>query len=352
MLKIMYLSILCTLCAFCITPLIKKLSQKLNATDKPNYRKIHSHPMPTMGGLAIFISFLFGILVLQPESKYHIAIVLGASVIIILGFVDDLYQLTPRAKFLFQLVAAGIVVFGGGLQVEFINLPFGGQLEFGLLSTIVTLLWIVGITNAINFLDGLDGLAAGISAIALFTIACMAIFMGNIYVVTMTMILFWSILGFLPFNFHPAKIFMGDTGALFLGFMIAVLSLHGFKNVAVISFVIPIFILAVPIFDTLIAIVRRVIHKRPFSSPDSSHVHHRLLKLGMTHRQTVLFMYGLSVMFSMAAIILSMSTVWGAVLIGAISLLVIQILVETLDLMDSNFKPLTNFVKGFRGSRG
>lgn len=349
MIKIIYLSILCAVIAFVCTPSIIRMSMKINAVDKPNSRKIHTGLMPTLGGLSIFLSFLVGILIIQPTSPYHLAIVLGAFVIILLGFFDDLYALTAKAKFIIQILAACIVVFGGGLQVEFINLPFGGQIEFGWLSALVTILWIVGITNAINLIDGLDGLAAGVSAIALFTIATMSILMGNVYVLSIAIILFWSILGFIPYNFFPAKVFMGDTGALFLGFMIAVLSLLGFKNVTMISFIIPIFILAVPIFDTGIAIVRRLVHKRPISSPDSSHLHHRLVKLGMTHRQTVIFMYVLSGMFGVAAILLSMSTVWGAVLIGTISLIVIQILIETLELIDSKFKPLTNLVKRVRG---
>lgn len=352
MLKIIFLSTLCAVFAAVGTPFVMRIAHKIRAVDVPNHRKIHQKPIPTLGGLAIFASFLLGVWILQPDSPYHLSIMLGATVIIALGVADDFMELTAKAKFLFQIVAAGIIVFGGGLQVEFINLPFGGQLEFGLLSAVVTILWIVGITNAINFVDGLDGLAAGLSAIALFSIASMAVFMGNVYVMTMAILLFWSILGFLPFNFHPAKIFMGDTGALFLGFMIAVLSLLGFKNVAIISFVIPIFILAIPIFDTLIAIVRRFVQKRPISSPDSSHLHHRLMRLGMTQKQTVMFLYVLGAMFSVAAILLSMSTVWGAVLIGLISLLVIQVLIETLELIDSQFKPLTNFVKGFRGPRG
>lgn len=349
MIKIIYISILCTVFAGFCTPFIIKMSLKLNAVDNPNWRKVHAAPMPTLGGLAIFISFLFGLMLIQPSSQYHVAIIISAFVIILLGFFDDKFHLSAKVKFIVQMIAACIVVFGGGLQVEFINLPFGGQIEFGWLSALVTILWIVGITNAINLIDGLDGLAAGVSAIALFTIATMAILMGNVYVLSMSIILFWSILGFIPYNFFPAKVFMGDTGALFLGFMIAVLSLLGFKNVTMISFVIPIFILAVPIFDTAVAIVRRLVHKRPISSPDSSHLHHRLVKLGMTHRQTVIFMYVLSGMFGVAAILLSMSTVWGAVLIGIISLIVIQILIETLELIDSKFKPLTNLVKRVRG---
>lgn len=352
MIKIIYLSIICTICALLLTPLVMKATRKLSAVDQPNKRKMHKAPMPTLGGIAIFISFLVGLIILQPSSTYHVAIVIGATIIIILGFFDDLYNLTAKAKAIVQVIAALVVVVGGGLQVEFINLPFGGQIEFGWLSIIVTVLWIVGITNAINLIDGLDGLAAGISSIALLTIAIMAILMGNVYVLTMSVILFWSVIGFLPYNFYPAKIFMGDTGALFLGFMIAVLSLLGFKNVAIISFIVPIFILAVPIFDTLVAILRRVVQKRSIGSADSSHLHHRLLSLGMTHPQTVIFLYALSGMFSVAAILLSMSTIWGAVLIGIISLIVIQILVETLELIDSKFKPLTNFVKGLLGDRG
>lgn len=345
MIKIVFLAFLTMLIALLITPLTIKFSTKLNALDNPNKRKIHQLPIPTLGGLAIFISFMLGLLIIQPSGDYHIAILCGGFIILVLGFFDDLYTLTAKAKFLGQIIAAVIVVFGGGLQAEFINLPFGGQVEFGFLSTVITLLWIIGITNAINLIDGLDGLAAGISAIALFSIAGMALIMGNIYVMTMALILFFSILGFLPYNFFPAKIFMGDTGALFLGFMIAVLSLLGFKNVTIVSFIIPIFILAVPIFDTLIAMTRRFVQGRPMTSPDSSHLHHRLLRLGFTHKQTVIFIYALSGMFSLVAILFSMSTVWGSILIGMISLLVFQLLVETLELVDHNFKPLTKFFR-------
>ena len=350
MLTIILLSAFCFIFGLLVTPFIIKISFKLNVVDMPGHRKVHKVPIPTLGGLAIFFSFLAGLLIIQPQSSYHLAIVIGALLMIILGFMDDLYHLTAKAKFLFQVTIACLVVFWGDLQVSFINLPFGGQLEFGWLSIIVTIFWIVGITNAINLIDGLDGLSAGISAIVLLTIGSMAIIMDNVYVLSMSIILFWSILGFLPYNFHPAKTFMGDTGSLFLGYMIAVLSLLGFKNVTFISFVIPILILAVPIFDTIVAIIRRLVQKRPIASPDSSHLHHKLLQLGMTHRQAVLFMYLLSSLFSFAAILFSMSTVWGAILIVTISLLVIQLLIETLELIDSKFKPLTNLMKVRRGN--
>lgn len=352
MIKITLLSMICILVAAVCSPLMIRIGKKTNILDKPNIRKMHIDPMPTFGGLAIFASFIFGVLLLQPDSKYHLSIVIGAILIILLGVFDDKFQFSPKVKWGGEILAALIVVIGGGLQVEFINLPFGGQIEFGFLSVLVTVVWIVGITNAINFIDGLDGLAAGVSAIVLLSISVMAIAMGNVYVLTMSMILFWSIIGFLPFNFYPAKIFMGDTGALFLGYMISVLSLLGFKNVAFISFIIPIIILAVPIIDTFVAIIRRIVQKRPISSPDSSHFHHRLVSLGMSHKQSVLFMYGLSAMFSMAAILLSMSTIWGAVLIAGVVLVVIQMLIETLELIDSTYKPLTKFMtRGRRSNR-
>jgi len=348
MIKITLLTFLAALISLIITPIVIKYTKKWNITDKPNHRKVHTNPIPTLGGLAIFVSFMIGLLILQPENEYHFFIVGGAVVVLMLGMIDDMYDLSAKVKFIVQLAVAGMIVLWGGLQVEFINLPFGGQVEFGVLSSVITILWIVGVMNAINFIDGLDGLSAGVSSIALFTIAGMAAIMGNVYVFTMAILLFFSTLGFLRYNFHPAKIFMGDTGSLFLGYMISVLSLLGFKNVTVISFIIPIFILGVPIADTLIAMIRRLINRQPMSSPDSSHLHHRLVKLGFTHKQTVLFIYALSGMFSIAAILFSMTTVWGSILIFCISVLVIQVLIENLELINKNYKPLTNFVKSLR----
>lgn len=348
MIKITLLAFLSLIISLLITPIFIKYIKKWNITDKPNQRKVHKNPIPTLGGLAIFTSFMIGLVILRPENTYHLFIVGGAVVILVMGIIDDLYDLSAKLKFFIQFGVAAVIVLWGGLQVEFINLPFGGQVEFGILSSIITVFWIVGVTNAINFIDGLDGLAAGVSSIALFTISGMAVIMGNVYVFTMAILLFFSTVGFLRYNFHPAKIFMGDTGALFLGYMIAVLSLLGFKNVTVISFIIPIFILGVPIADTLIAMVRRFINKQPMTSPDSSHLHHRLVKSGFTHRQTVLFIYSLSAMYSLAAILFSMTTMWGSALIFSIAILVLQVLIESLGLINENYKPLTNFVKAIR----
>ncbi|GAB4073148.1 MraY family glycosyltransferase [Barrientosiimonas marina] len=348
MIRIVLLASVTILVSLIITPFLVTFAKRLNATDKPNERKVHSNPIPTLGGIAIFVSFLIGLLLLQPVGDYHTAILTGAFVIIALGFFDDVFELPPKVKLAVQLAVASFVVFWGGLQMEFINLPFGGEIEFGFFSSIVTVLWIVGITNAINLIDGLDGLAAGVSAIALLTLGVMAVIMGHVYVAAIAFILFFSTAGFLPYNFYPAKIFMGDTGALFLGYMIAVLALLGFKNVTVISFIIPIFIVGVPISDTLIAIVRRFINRQPIGSPDSAHLHHRLIRAGFTHRQTVLFIYALNALFCTSAIFFSMTTVWGSILIFSVTLLTMQVLIENLELINSDYKPLTNFLKGLR----
>lgn len=348
MLKIALLALSTLLFSLLVTPIVIKFSKLLNVTDKPNNRKVHKAPIPTLGGVAIFISFLLGLMILQPDSNYHAVILIGAVLIVMLGVFDDIKSLSPKIKFLVQVGIAFLVVFKGGLQVEYINFPFGGQIEFGVMSSVITVFWIVGITNAINLIDGLDGLAAGVSAIALFTMAGMAIIMGDVYVTTMALLLFFSTIGFLKYNFFPAKIFMGDTGALFLGYMISVLALLGFKNVTFISFVIPIFILAVPISDTLIAIIRRYVNNQPLASPDSSHLHHKLLKMGFSHKHTVLVIYTLSIMFSLAAIFFSMTTVWGSIVIFTISILALQILIENLELINSSYKPLTNLLKAIR----
>lgn len=336
--------ILCFLLTLGITPLVKKLAYKVGATDQPNVRKVHQKIMPRLGGLAIYIGFITGFLILRPEDPYAGAIILGSAVILLTGMADDIFDLSPRLKLLGQLTAAFTVVLGG-VQIEFINLPFGGVLEFGMFSIPITILWIVGITNAINLIDGLDGLAAGVSTIGLATIGFMAMLKGDVFVMSLALILIVSTLGFLYFNFHPAKIFMGDTGALFLGYMIAVLSMLGFKNVTMISLIVPLIILGVPISDTFFAIIRRIVNKSPLSAPDKSHLHHCLLRIGFTHKQTVIIIYAIAAMFSLAAIIFSMSTLWGAMIVIAVLLIAIEWLIESIGLVNSNYQPLIKFVK-------
>ncbi|MGE8033483.1 undecaprenyl-phosphate alpha-N-acetylglucosaminyl 1-phosphate transferase [Lysinibacillus sp. KCTC 33748] len=351
----LYVSIIAAFVAsILLTPLVKRLAFKIGAVDAPNYRKVHARIMPRLGGLAIFLSFLIAVAIFQPiliinenGSNFLLAIIIGACIIVATGVVDDMREISAKAKLVGQLIAALIVIFVGGIQIDMITLPFVGELNFGLLSIPLTIIWIVGITNAINLIDGLDGLAAGVSTIALITLAVMAIIMNNMFVLAIAAILAAATFGFLFYNFHPAKIFMGDTGALFLGFMISVLALLGFKNVTVVSLIIPVIILGVPISDTFFAIVRRVRMKKKWSDPDKSHLHHRLLDMGFTHRQTVLIIYGIAIMFGLAAVIFSMAKVWGAILLVAVILTAIEILVEVIGLAGKNYKPLLNFVRIF-----
>jgi len=333
--------------ALVLTPLVIQFAFQIKAVDQPNYRKVHQKAMPRIGGLAIFGAFLIGYFVLRPEDEHAVYILLGAILIILTGFLDDLLNITPKAKLLGQLAAAGIVIYGG-LQVTFITLPLVGVIEFGYLSIPITLLWIVGITNAINLIDGLDGLAAGVSTIALIAMAVMAAIMGDVFVMGVALVLAASAIGFLFYNFHPAKIFMGDTGSLFLGFMISVLALSGFKNVALISFIIPVLMLGVPVSDTFFAIIRRIRLKQPISAPDKSHLHHRLIAVGFSHRQTVIIIYFIAILFGVTAILFSQATVWGAVVLLIVVLLVIEIFVEVIGLAGDNYRPLLNLVRGTR----
>ena len=328
-----------------LTPLVRKLAFRVGAVDRPNYRKVHESVMPRIGGLAIFGAFLIGYALLLPKDSHSTGILIGAAIIILTGFLDDMLEITAKAKVIGQMLAAIAAVTIGGLQIDFINLPFGGQLEFGYLSIPITIIWIIGITNAINLIDGLDGLAAGVSTIALISLAIMAVIMGNPFVTATAAILAASSLGFLLFNFHPAKIFMGDTGSLFLGFMISVLALLGFKNVALVSLIIPVIMLGVPISDTFFAIVRRIRMKQPISAPDKSHLHHCLLRIGFSHRQSVLIIYGLAALFGVAAILFSQATLWGGILLVIVLVLAIELFVEIIGLAGSNYRPILNLVR-------
>jgi UDP-GlcNAc:undecaprenyl-phosphate GlcNAc-1-phosphate transferase len=344
--------VVCFFASILLTPLVKKLAFKIGATDKPNQRKVHSRIMPRLGGLAIFLSFLIGILIINPSheflGEYHLSIVIGGFIIILTGMLDDVKEISPKVKLSGQIAAAAVVVIYGGLKVEFINLPFGGIIDFGYLSIPLTMIWIIGITNAINLIDGLDGLAGGVSTIALVAIAGMSFVTGTPYVAIMALIVAASTIGFLYYNFHPAKIFMGDTGALFLGYIISVLSLLGYKNITFVSLIIPIIILGVPISDTFFAIIRRLVNKQPLSAPDKSHLHHCLLKSGFTHRQTVLLIYFMAALFGLAAFIFSQATVWGSIIVIIALLITIELVVESIGLIREDYKPLLKFLKGFK----
>lgn len=338
--------VVCTALSILLTPFIIKFAKKVGAVDQPNDRKVHEKVMPRMGGLAIFLAFAAGFLLFLPKTITVWPIFVGAIIIVITGILDDLYEISAKTKLFGQLLAA-IVTILGGIQVDFITLPFTDRIELGYFAIPLTILWIVGITNAINLIDGLDGLAAGVSSIALLTTSLLAFSMGNPIVGLVGFIVLGSTLGFLFFNFHPAKIFMGDTGSLFLGYMISVLAIMGlFKNVAIFSLIVPIIVLGVPILDTLFAIIRRIINKKPLSSPDKLHLHHCLIRIGFTHRQTVMIIYLMSALFSIAAMIFTRATMWGSTLILVTLLILVELIVEVTGLIGDNYRPILKMMDG------
>jgi UDP-GlcNAc:undecaprenyl-phosphate GlcNAc-1-phosphate transferase len=334
-----------------LTPIIRRWAIVAGAVDAPCARKVHSAPMPRWGGVAIGIAFVctlaVGLLTLE-GYRWNVVfgIVLGAVLMVIVGAIDDRYDLAPRWKLLGQTAAAAVVV-ACGVKVEWINLPFGYDATLSWLSIPVTIAWIVLVTNAINLIDGLDGLAAGVCAIATGTILVLAVIMGNVTVVLLSVVLLGTILGFLIFNFHPAKIFMGDSGALFLGFCLASLSVLGFKQATLVSFVVPLFILGVPLSDTFFAIVRRLYHKQPLTAADKNHLHHCLLALGLSHRNTVLVIYGVALAFALSAVLMSTAAQWVAVIVVVVTLLALQIGAELIGIVSNRARPIMQFVRWF-----
>lgn len=294
------------------SPAAIRLAPKIGAMDIPkDARRMHTKAMPRFGGMAIFIGTTVTLIVFASQNEKILPVIIGGTLIYILGVVDDLKNLPAKVKFGIQLLVA-ILMYAMGLRIHFITDYFGeGVLHFGTaVCFIVTVLWIVGITNTINLIDGLDGLAAGTAAISSLSIAYVAYIHGDQYgmmIVCLAMLaLAGSCIGFLPFNFYPAKIFMGDGGSLFLGFMIAALSVVGpLKRSTIIAVVVPVLVLGIPIFDTFFAILRRVVNRRPIMEADKGHLHHRLMALGYGQRRAVLMLYGISAIMGMAAVLVS-----------------------------------------------
>ena len=326
--------------AIAVTPLVIKLAHKIGAVDKPSERKVHQNVMPRLGGLAIFIAVIAGYFVAGLYEAKITGIMVGALIIIVLGIIDDKYEISAKIKLLGQILAA-CAVMGSGLTIDVLNIPFIGVFELGIFSYVITLFWILAITNAINLIDGLDGLSAGISSIVFASIAFLAFTGDKMLILTLSLILLGSTLGFLFHNFYPAKIFMGDTGSMFLGYAISILSLLGlYKSVTLFSFVVPIMILGVPIFDTSFAIIRRVVNRKPISVADKSHLHHRLLALGLKHRDTVLVIYGFGLIFSIAAITFETLTLRWAIFILLFILVAFEIIAEKIGLVSDEYRPI------------
>jgi UDP-GlcNAc:undecaprenyl-phosphate GlcNAc-1-phosphate transferase len=333
-----------------LTPIVKKFAVWVGAVAVPNHRSVHTKIMPQLGGLAIFFAFIGAYFIIAPATKSYnmdvaMGLLIGGAIIVLVGALDDRFVLSPKVKLLGQFMAAGVVVYFG-LEVDFVKLPFGDAIDLNSWVGIpITILWIVGVTNAVNLIDGLDGLSAGVSGIATATIMVLSIMIGNYGVALICAVLLGSILGFLFFNFHPASIFMGDTGALFLGFALATLSILGYKQATIVSLLVPILILGVPLSDTFIAILRRKLNKKPIFAPDKGHLHHCLMGLGFTTRKTVLIIYGVSALFGLFAVLLSQATQWWALVITAVMFLIIVICAEAIGIISKNRKPVIRFLQ-------
>ena len=299
--------------SYFFTPPVKNFAHKVGAIDVPkDARRMHKKPIPRLGGLAIYGGFLCSILIFGKLDETMLCVLLGAALIVALGIFDDVLALGAKLKFVVQIVAAAIPVCVGGLQIGlFTNLnplsdtPF---VHLGILAVPVTIIWIVGITNAVNLIDGLDGLAVGVSSIAAITMLAVALLTGNMPIAITMAALAGACIGFMPYNLNPAKIFMGDTGSTFLGYMLATVSIMGlFKFYAVISFAVPFLILGLPIFDTANAIIRRVAAGRSPMSPDRGHVHHKLIDMGFNQKQAVAILYAISATLGLTAVVLTSS---------------------------------------------
>lgn len=301
-----YLILLVTFIAsFLLVFLVKKIAIHINAMDMPNARKVHKVPMPRLGGLAIYISFLLGYIIYGTVSLQMLSVLIGGFIIILTGIVDDINPIKARYKLLSQIITAGIVVIYGKLYFNNITLLGFNFIFPAWINMILSMFFIVAIINAINLIDGLDGLAAGVSSIYFITISVLGIILnkfGGLDVI-LSLILLGSTLGFLVHNFPPAKIFMGDTGSMFLGFMIAVIALLGYKVATITSIVIPILILFIPLFDTLLAIFRRIIKRESIGKPDKEHLHHQLLKMTSSPTKTILLIYFINIVFSAISIL-------------------------------------------------
>ncbi|MBR7143237.1 MAG: undecaprenyl/decaprenyl-phosphate alpha-N-acetylglucosaminyl 1-phosphate transferase [Clostridia bacterium] len=320
-----YLRIFCGLLgtaaiAFAATPFVRRLAIRVKALDIPkDERRMHKKPIPLLGGLALFTAFIAAYLILFPITSENLFFLLGALVIVAVGTLDDIRPLSPAIKALGQVVACLFPIFGG-MQIDYIGWFGGEYLGFHpWISVLLTLVWMFAIINAINLVDGLDGLAVGLSAISAIAMLVISIMIGNPITAVTSALLAGACLGFIPYNINPAKIFMGDAGALFLGYVLACLSVQGmFKAYTVISLFVPLCIFAVPLFDTVTSFLRRLLKgKNPFQG-DKQHLHHKLILKGLTQTQSVLVLYSASAIIGLAAVVIAE----GSLLVGFVLMLV------------------------------
>ena len=295
--------------SFASTPVVKSFAQKVGAIDVPTEaRRVHDHPIPRLGGLAIFLGFLLSVILFAEIDQKIRGILIGSVIIVATGAVDDVVSLRASVKFIIQIIVAIIAVMHGVVIEVVMNPNVFAEAEhiaLGFLSIPITVIWIVAVTNAVNLIDGLDGLAVGGSTIASVTMLVVALVVAEPNVAIILACLAGACVGFMPYNLNPAKIFMGDTGALLLGYVLSTASVLGmFKFYAIVSFFVPVLALAVPIMDTSFAFTRRILKGQSPFKPDRGHFHHRLLDMGMSQKQAVSILYTVSIILGVTAVVL------------------------------------------------
>lgn len=330
-----------------LVPIVMKAGAKLGIVAHKNERTVHKVDVPRIGGYAIYISSLIGSVIFLKTDPQINAILIAGFLVFFVGLLDDVYDLSPKTKLIVEITAALIVIVHGNIYLKGFDNLLGNLVP--IIPGIITVLWIVGITNAINLIDGLDGLSSGISIIVLFTISMTSYTSGRTDIASLSLLLAGAIMGFLFYNFHPAKVFLGDCGSLYIGFMISVISLLGFGYNVSTFFTLgaPIVVLMVPIMDTLIAIVRRKIHHKKFSEADRAHLHHNLMfKLKLGHRKSVLVLYGVTFLFSLTSYIYYYDSALGT-LMFIILMFIFELFIEMTNMVSRKYKPVLTIINIF-----
>lgn len=344
--KVLYYIVPLVISAILILP-VKQLAFKFKIYAKENNRTVHKGNIPRIGGVAIYLAFVLTAIFMIKENTTFDAIILAATIIFVEGLLDDIFDVPPWFKLLFQAIATTVLIFYGQVYLNVIRLPFNIVIKVDIIGYIITYLWVIGITNAVNLIDGLDGLAGGFSEIVLMTIAILSTVINASEEYYLCIALAGAIMGFLYYNFHPGSIFMGDCGSQFLGFMIAAISLYGFKSATFITLAIPVILLFVPIFDTFSAIIRRKLKGQSISAPDKSHLHHQLMrnmKLGQTG--AVLVIYTVTAMFGLTAYLYVVNTPVGIVLL-VFMIMMFEIFIEYTGMISERYKPILTLFDKF-----
>lgn len=332
-----------------LVPIVNKITKKLGIIAHTNNRTIHKGIIARTGGYAIYASFLIGAMIFLKTDIQINSIMIGGFIIFLVGFYDDIHDLKPKYKMIGQIIAALVVIFYGGISLKGFTIPFLPDTLSYIIAIIITIGWIVGITNAINLIDGLDGLCAGISIIVLFTISMTSLTYGRTDISSLSLLLAGAIAGFIVYNFHPASVFLGDCGALYIGFMISVISLLGFgyKSSTFFTLGAPIVVLMVPIVDTIIAIVRRKVHHKSFSEADRNHLHHNLMfKLELGQTKSVLTLYVVTILFSLCSYLYLYDKI-AATILFIMLMIVFEIFVEATGMIDRKYKPVLTLMNIF-----